>query len=160
MTDPWYSIRKSTKNSQNSFEDNFTNFAQCPVFPQTGNCECHLRDSNNYIQSLERKLEKLKKDSKLVDALSEKREDCWRSLLRSEVNRSSSNGVLIELEERVSDSNSAIQSLYRQIQPIQPITVGETVHILKFEQLEQQQRLEDESTEKEEESRRQSSEKY
>lgn len=102
----------------------------------------------------------MKKGSKLVDALSEKREDCWRSLLRSEVNRSSSNGVLIELEERVSDSNSAIQSLYRQIQPIQPITVGETVHILKFEQLEQQQRLEDESTEKEEESRRQSSEKY
>lgn len=119
---------------------------------------CIVSSKKFFFCCQERKLEKLKKGSKLVDALSEKREDCWRSLLRNELNRSSSNGLLIELEERVSNSNSAVQSLYRQIQPIQPITVGETVHILKFEQLEQQ-RLEDESTQREEESRRQSSAK-
>ncbi|XP_065372361.1 uncharacterized protein LOC135964174 [Calliphora vicina] len=103
-----------------------------------------LSDSETYLQSLERKLEKLKKGSKLVDALSEKRDDCLRSMLQSNSSNGFNNDTLLELEASITNSDSAVQNLYRQIQPVQPVTVGETVHIVKYDQLEEQ-RLEAET---------------
>lgn len=106
-----------------------------------------LPDSEIYLKGLERKLEKLKKSSKLVDALSEKRNDCMRSMLQDNSSNSGfSNDILLELEESLTNSDSAVQHLYRQIQPVRPVTVGETVHILKYDQLEEQS-LEQEKSE-------------
>ncbi|XP_037809097.1 uncharacterized protein LOC119601920 [Lucilia sericata] len=105
-----------------------------------------LPDSETYLQSLERKLEKLKKGSKLVDALAEKREDCLRSMLQNNSSQGLNNDILLELEASITNSDSAVQNLYRQIQPVQPVTVGETVHIVKYDQLEEQ-RLEQEAAE-------------
>ncbi|KAI8130046.1 hypothetical protein FF38_06144 [Lucilia cuprina] len=105
-----------------------------------------LPDSETYLQSLERKLEKLKKGSKLVDALAEKREDCLRSMLQNNSSQGLNNDILLELEASITNTDSAVQNLYRQLQPVQPVTVGETVHIVKYDQLEEQ-RLEQEAAE-------------
>lgn len=86
----------------------------------------------------EHKLEKLKKSSKLVDALSEKRDDCLRSMLQNNSDSTCNNDLLLELETSITNSDSAVQNLYRQLQPVQPVTVGETVHIVKYDQLEEQ----------------------
>ncbi|XP_073817868.1 uncharacterized protein [Musca autumnalis] len=97
-----------------------------------------LPDSQTYLKGLERKLDKLKKNSKLVDALSEKREDCLRSLIQSDLSgNNSNNDLLLELEASL-NTDSAVHNLYRQIQPVQAVTVGETVHIVKYDQLEEQ----------------------
>lgn len=87
----------------------------------------------------ERKLEKLKKGSKLVSALSEKRDECLRSMLQDNSSSISSNNEhLLDLDASVTNTDSAVQNLFRQIQPVQPVTVGETVHIVKYDQLEEQ----------------------
>lgn len=101
----------------------------------------------------ERKLQKLKKSSKLVDALAEKREDCLRSLVQNDIPNggSSQNDLLLDLEASILNNDSAVHNLYRQIQPVQPVTVGETVHIVKYDQLEEQ-RLELEAADEEDDS--------
>ncbi|XP_061387159.1 uncharacterized protein LOC133322127 [Musca vetustissima] len=97
-----------------------------------------LPDSQTYLKGLERKLDKLKKNSKLVEALSEKRDDCLRSLIQSDLSgNNSNNDLMLELEASI-NSDSAVHNLYRQIQPVQAVTVGETVHIVKYDQLEEQ----------------------
>lgn len=85
-----------------------------------------------------------------MEALSEKRDDCLRSMLQETTTNGYNNELLLELEANINNSDSAVQNLYRQIQPIQPVTVGETVHIVKYDQLEEQ-RLEAESNEESEE---------
>lgn len=108
---------------------------------------------DNFIQSLtERKLDNLKKNSKLVDALSEKRNDCLRSLIQNDLSGSGcNNDLLLELETSIVNSDSAVHNLYRQLQPVQPITIGETVHIVKFDQLEEQRLEADEPVAEDEE---------
>ncbi|XP_075147364.1 uncharacterized protein LOC142221491 [Haematobia irritans] len=137
------------------FEDSFTTFVDNNIQGENNSCADNkvehqpLPDSQTYLKSLERKLDKLKKNSKLVDALSEKRNDCLRSLIESDLSANSgrNNDLLLELEASVGNTDSAIQNLYRQIQPVQPVTVGETVHIVKYDQLEEQRLEADESGE-------------
>jgi len=114
------------------FEDNFTSCTtgksvqvnsssiQSTIIP--------LDDTDSYLQGLERKLAKIKKTN-LVKAISEKREDCMRTLLTTE---DTVRDHLLELDTPVSNSE-----LYRHLQPIHPLTVGETVHIVKHDQLDQ-----------------------
>lgn len=82
--------------------------------------------------------------------MSEKRDDCLRSMLQNNSSSTSNNDLLLELETSIINSESTVQNLYRQIQPVQPVTVGETVHIVKYDQLEEQ-RLEAEANEDQEE---------
>lgn len=72
-----------------------------------------------------------------MDALSEKRNDCLRALLGNEPTNGA-NDTLLELESNITNSDSTLQTIYRQIQPVQPVTVGETVNIVEFDQLEEQ----------------------
>ncbi|XP_013106963.2 uncharacterized protein LOC106086724 [Stomoxys calcitrans] len=139
------------------FEDSFTTFSnnnntqEERNFSSDNNKPEHqpLPDSQTYLKSLERKLSNLKKNSKLVDALTEKRNDCLRSLVQSDLSRNGScnNDLLLELEASIGNTDSAVHNLYRQIQPIQPVTVGETVHIVNYDQLEEQRLTADEEAE-------------
>ncbi|XP_058975146.1 uncharacterized protein LOC131801093 [Musca domestica] len=138
-----------TANSALGFEDSFigaenNNCSSDKKRPENTNKSHNkpehqpLPDSQTYLKGLERKLDKLKKNSKLVEALSEKRSDCLRSLIQGDLSGSNSNNdLLLELEASI-NSDSAVHNLYRQIQPVQAVTVGETVHIVKYDQLEEQ----------------------
>lgn len=104
-----------------------------------------------FSSPLERKLNKLKKSSKLLAALSEKRADCLRSFLLNdsiatvdsdEYQSKHWNHEDFQLDEQCSraDPDNVVQTLYRHLQPIQAVTIGETVELIKYDQLEQQQR--------------------
>ncbi|EDW58367.1 uncharacterized protein [Drosophila virilis] len=93
-----------------------------------------LPDSANYLQLLERKLEKVQKGNKLLDSLQEKKEDCMRSLLAS-------NGVPESTLEQLLDFDTPIESgrLHRHLLPVQAVTVGETLQIVQYDALEEQE---------------------
>lgn len=98
---------------------------------------------------LERKLNKLKKSPKLLEALSEKRGECLRTFLKED--ESSLSGHRNRLPEEydhdhedfhlneqcITDSDNVVQNLYRHLQPKQAVTIGETVHLIKHDQLAQ-----------------------
>ncbi|XP_037949280.1 uncharacterized protein LOC119683362 [Teleopsis dalmanni] len=160
MSDPWLSDNKLKNNEQDNelsneapeteattasleFEDNFTTISSASANNTNNNSngtksKNHqpLPDSDSYLRGLERKLEKIKKDSKLVKALAEKREDCLRTLLTDDFPASTQNYDILELDTPVSGAESTVQEICRHIQPVQPITIGETVNIVKYDQLE------------------------
>lgn len=89
---------------------------------------------------VERKLQKIQKESKLIDALGEKRQQCLRSLLQEDIGEHQSttftnNNELLEFETPIANSESTVQGIYRHLQPVQPLSIGEIVHILKYDQL-------------------------
>lgn len=104
---------------------------------------------NKYILSIvvfaERKLKKVQKGSKLLDSLQEKKQDCMRNLLGS-------NGVPASTLEQLLEFDTPIESgrLHRHLLPVQAVTVGETLHIVDHDALEEQK--EEEQEEKEAES--------
>ena len=90
----------------------------------------------------ERKLQKLKKESKLVDALAQAKERSLRDLLNQSQNTSSS-GLLSSLDDSLLDcsngggsGNAAVQEVFRHLQPVQAVTAAERVQILQYDQLE------------------------
>ncbi|XP_055906382.1 uncharacterized protein LOC129941708 [Eupeodes corollae] len=167
MTDPWL-VREKTINqkslensptdlnsnetnfnlsdSQSSlqFEDNFLpthNIANASIEKETTE-HSRLPDSEDYLQSLEKKLKKIKKNPKILEALSEKRAECLRNLL--EDNLFINKDETLELDAPISSGDSAVQELYRHhIQPVQALSVGEIVHIVKYDQLEAEEDLEE-----------------
>lgn len=110
-----------------------------------------LPDSANYLQLLggyiytyvkifyinfnilyeERKLQKVQKGTKLLDSLQAKKEDCMRLLLAS-------NGVPEKTFEQLLEFDTPIESgrLHRHLLPVQAVTVGETLQIVKYDELE------------------------
>ncbi|XP_064550820.1 uncharacterized protein LOC135436968 [Drosophila montana] len=92
-----------------------------------------LPDSANYLQLLERKLEKVQKGNKLLDSLQEKKQDCMRSLLAA-------NGVPETTLEQLLDFDTPIESgrLHRHLLPVQAVTVGETLQIVQYDALAEQ----------------------
>ncbi|XP_036324564.1 uncharacterized protein LOC118737871 [Rhagoletis pomonella] len=91
-----------------------------------------LPDSDNYLRGLERKLQKIKKGASLVEALAEKRNDCLRQLLHS--GDPDNNNAVLALDEPLNNLE-----FYRHLQPVQALSVGELVHIVKHDQLQQEQ---------------------
>uniref|UniRef100_A0A0A1WS98 Uncharacterized protein C15orf57 homolog n=1 Tax=Zeugodacus cucurbitae TaxID=28588 RepID=A0A0A1WS98_ZEUCU len=115
----------------------------------SANCLEPLPDSDNYLRGLERKLQKIKKGANLVEALSEKRNDCLRQLLNS--GDADNNNEVLALDQPLNNIE-----FYRHLQPVQALSVGELVHIVKYDQLQpdqtqktsdQQQELHDEDKE-------------
>ncbi|KAH8417558.1 hypothetical protein KR222_001862, partial [Zaprionus bogoriensis] len=154
--DPWQvknndSIEQQQQNGNiqviEKFEDNFnpnnkaetqtrTSPAQVSESNATGPQRLQpLPDSANYLQLLERKLKKVQKGSKLLDSLQEKKQDCMRNLLGS-------NGAAPATTlEQLLELDTPIESgrLHRHLLPVQAVTVGETLHIVAHDALEQQQ---------------------
>lgn len=167
MTDPWLFQKASQQNNsvengttENGvhqqqgekkleqapleFEDNFAptppkNLSDKPStsikidgINSPAHCLEPLPDSDNYLRGLERKLEKIKKGANLVEALSEKRNDCLRQLLNS--GDADNNNEVLALDEPLNNIE-----FYRHLQPVQALSVGELVHIVKHDQLQQDQ---------------------
>lgn len=96
---------------------------------------------------LERKLNKLKKSPKLLEALSEKRADCLRSFLLDDPLTASNQSTTFQTnqnheefrlnEQCTADSDTVAQNLYRHLQPKQAVTFGERVHFIKHDHLAQ-----------------------
>lgn len=81
---------------------------------------------------IEKKLQKIKKGANLVEALSEKRNDCLRQLLNS--GDADNNNEVLALDQPLNNIE-----FYRHLQPVQALSVGELVHIVKHDQLQQDQ---------------------
>ncbi|EDV44070.1 uncharacterized protein Dana_GF18808 [Drosophila ananassae] len=139
--DPWQV--KNSGNKQESagpadngekFEDNFS--SNGPETNANGKSEGHepLPDSSDYLKLLERKLAKVQKGNKLLDSLRDKRQDCMRGLLASE-------GVPVSIFEQFLELETPIESgrLHRHLLPIQAVNVGETVHIVDHDELQQKE---------------------
>lgn len=127
--DPWLSSDNGRKEETTTlkFEDNFE-----PKEPSD-----RLPDSVQYLESLEKKLARLKeKQSKkdLVQSLEEKHKSCMLRLVSAENNYSVTQEDL-DLDAPVS-SNHPAHALLRHIAPeSQAITLGELVELLKADQL-------------------------
>lgn len=121
---PWLSnelIESKQEIIPQQFEDNFTKSTFQP-----------LPDSEEYLQSLEKKLKKLKTSQTLLNQLKSKREDCISNLLRDN-SRNITNEELLELDTPI---QSSVQEICRHFCPEQPLNVGETVHIIQHDHLE------------------------
>jgi len=129
-TDPWQNNKAiSTASSvQLEFEDNFIPNDHLEV-----DCKNNLPDSKRYLESLEKKLKKLKNDPKILEQLAQKREECLKNLIN---NSFSLDNSYVELDAPVG-GDSAVHDIYRHLYPIQPITVGETFHIINYDQLQE-----------------------
>lgn len=175
MTDPWL-VREKTINQESlensstdtnsnettlnqiesnttlQFEDNFLPTHNSINTSSNNKSSQHSRlpDSEDYLQSLEKKLKKIKKNPKILEALSEKRAECLRNLLEDNlfINKDES----LELDAPISTGDSAVQELYRHIQPVQALSVGETVHIVKYDQLEPEEDIEGDQQQTQEDS--------
>uniref|UniRef100_A0A8D8VUA8 Uncharacterized protein n=3 Tax=Cacopsylla melanoneura TaxID=428564 RepID=A0A8D8VUA8_9HEMI len=109
-------VPSDSSNSLNQFENNF----------ELNNSYTPLDDSENYIQTLEKKLENIKKKTKkehLVESLSEKRESCMRDLLTRGAETVST------LEEDV-DETLESNLTKKWINPQQAIATSELVHLI------------------------------
>lgn len=127
---PWLSnelIESKQEIIPQQFEDNFTKSTFQP-----------LPDSEEYLQSLEKKLKKLKTSQTFLNQLKSKREDCISNLLRDN-SRNITNEELLELDTPI---QSSVQEICRHFCPEQPLNVGETVHIIQHDHLEKSEELE------------------
>ncbi|XP_055381435.1 uncharacterized protein LOC129612019 [Condylostylus longicornis] len=135
-TDPWRINKEPNKTinslSSNSlsleFEDNFTPSEEFQI-----ECTNILPDSKKYLESLEKKLKKLRSDPRILEQLAQKREECLNNLINNSLNLDSN----VEFDTPIG-GDSAVYDIYRHLYPTQPITIGETVHILKYDQLQEE----------------------
>ncbi|XP_037913360.1 uncharacterized protein LOC119653004 [Hermetia illucens] len=150
MTDPW--VVRDGENSINSeltvdseaentngvgFEDDFTSTERNSSANQIQN----LPDSQQYLESLEKKLKRLKRDPNILRQLAAKREEFIGNLLNDNlfINRDDE----LALDAPIVTGESAVHEIYRHLRPVQPLNVGETVNIVHYDQLEEQ-RVQDE----------------
>ncbi|XP_023169169.2 uncharacterized protein LOC111598237 [Drosophila hydei] len=150
--DPWQVTNNSIKQGENGnskviekFEDNFattinkgdtkirTDFdVSIKESNVTGSQPIEpLPDSANYLQLLERKLQKVQRGTKLLDSLQAKKQDCMRSLLASSVVPEPTFEQLLEFDTPIESGR-----LHRHLLPVQAVTVGETLQIVKYDELE------------------------
>ncbi|XP_017859655.1 PREDICTED: uncharacterized protein LOC108611481 [Drosophila arizonae] len=154
QADPWQMTSNSIKQQENgnsrvieTFEDNFTSSINKEETERRASADIDLElkesnvtgpqqleplpDSASYLQLLERKLQKVQKGTKLLDSLQAKKEDCMRSLLAS-------SGVPEKTFEQLLEFDTPIESgrLHRHLLPVQAVTVGETLEIVKYDELE------------------------
>lgn len=144
MNNPWKSsngIEVETKEEivPQQFEDNFTS-GEKPI-SSTSSFQ-PLPDSELYLESLEKKLRKLKSNQKILDQLKSKREDCISNLLRDNYT-SITNDEFLELETPI---QSSVQEICRHFCPEQPLSVGEIVHIIQHDHLDNTEDVKENST--------------
>lgn len=130
--DPWCENSSSegsgTSSQENIFEDSFNNTVTGvkPTDNNVGKFE-KLLDSEEYLKLLDTKLKNLKKSAARPD-----KEQILSNLIRSESKHIV--GILsstdLELDQEVHSSG-----VLRQLVPQQPLTVGETVHLVNADQL-------------------------
>lgn len=154
MTSPWKSLEIKENTSDKitlEFEDNFE---PTPVEFNK------LPDSNEYLLSLgklyfsikikktkngvtifiiaffftENKLKKIKNDPNILRQLTERREECFRNLLNDNIRIQTEQDL--ELEAEVNPELGRANEILRQIRPEQPLSVGEIVHIIKHDHLD------------------------
>jgi len=134
--DPWLAVGSQTSATSssckgNSFDDAFTDGAEAGVVPCDG--FERLPDSAQYLALLEKRLSNLKRRKESGKAFQEHKDEIIGKLLRSESRQLV--GILSETDlqlDREVDSNQ----LLRQLVPKQPRTLGETVHLVKADQLD------------------------
>lgn len=81
--------------------------------------------------------------------MAKKREDCFENLLNSNSTTTTWTNNDVELDDPISShGDSAVQEIYRHICPVQPLNVGEIVHIVKYDQLEEQNSINDQDNQK------------
>ena len=123
LDDPWIiKTIEEVKTDQTTkvlleFEDNFEPSNRLP-------------DSDLYLESLERKLRKIKKNSTVLQQLVEKREACMQRLLNDN-NFAHNSESDLELEKPIERSE-----FVRFIRPEQAQSVAEIVHLVNHDQLE------------------------
>ncbi|XP_052871288.1 uncharacterized protein LOC128276870 [Anopheles cruzii] len=120
------STSRSASLASLEFEDNFDPKLN-PRQPQDN----RLPDSDNYLAVLEKRLDRLKHSSSVLQQLSERREACMRSLLSDSTTL---RGELLELEEPVNNSE-----LLRFIRPVQALSQAEIVRLVHHDQLQKEE---------------------
>lgn len=82
----------------------------------------------------ENKLKKIKNDPNILRQLTERREECFRNLLNDNIRIQTEQDL--ELEAEVNPELGRANEILRQIRPEQPLSVGEIVHIIKHDHLD------------------------
>jgi hypothetical protein len=96
-----------------------------------------LPDSQQYLDLLERRLQKIRKDNGILQQLTQKREECLAHLLNGDTGRLNSDYDL-ELNAQVNSiENGVVLDLIRTMRPEQPLSMGEIVHIIEHDQLQE-----------------------
>lgn len=99
-----------------------------------------------FIFNLERKLQKLRKDTNVTDQLKAHREHCVESLLRGDLTLNTSvNEDLNRLEEEFEESHR--RNITRYLNPEQALNTSELVHIINHDQLDAKREQVEESHE-------------
>ncbi|XP_059616070.1 uncharacterized protein LOC132261308 [Phlebotomus argentipes] len=117
---------QSDSTTEIGFEDNFQPKSE------------RLPDSQEYLDRLESKLRRIKKDPNVLRQLAEKREACLQSLLVDcgdgvQANRE----IDLNLDAPVNSTDfRAAQEIARFLRPEQALSVGEVVHLVKHDQLQ------------------------
>ncbi len=110
-------------------------------------CEERLPDSVEYLARLEAKLNSLRAGNSSCRQQQQSKEAVIASLLRSESSQVLLHGLVLEEEERVLEETVESNPVLRHICPAQPLTRGETVHLVTADELDRrQQRHEEEES--------------
>lgn len=130
--DPWLSNAENNHSQHKcEFEDNFVDKIE------------RLPDSDAYLATLERKLSKIKKTGgitkkdqrDLLNSLEDSRKSCMYRLIAGETGTGTDDDV--DLDAPV-NFNSTTGWLKSQVNPEQPVTVGELVELVKADYLANQ----------------------
>lgn len=118
------------------FEDNFHETHSLSNSGINQNFE-KLPDSAEYLAALEKRLAKIKKNPDTIKQLQTRRELAFRELLESDA---PSNTILtdsqLDLDATVQlTENRTANEIIRHIQPVQALTAGEVVPIIKHDHL-------------------------
>jgi Coiled-coil domain containing 32 len=95
-----------------------------------------LPDSQQYLELLQRKLKKVRKDNGVVNQLKQKREEALEHLLVGSDRLNNDYDLELESSTNVIE-NGVVLEFIRQVRPEQPLCVGEIVHIIKHDQLQE-----------------------
>lgn len=131
------------------FEDNFQE-THSPTSSTSNNQDFEkLPDSAEYLATLEKRLAKIKKNPDTIKQLQSRRELAFRELLESDA---PSNTILtdsqLDLDATVQlTENRTANEIIRHIQPVQALTAGEVVPIIKHDHLRTKEEEEEEKTE-------------
>ncbi|KAG4078393.1 hypothetical protein HA402_013103 [Bradysia odoriphaga] len=124
---PWCESGESGTTTQTTFEDNFTSTSTEK-----------LPDSEEYLESLEKKLNKLKTNTSVLKQLTDRREECMEKLLNGTIDLPTNSDLDFD-----DSSNRPVLQLVRHIIPEQALNTTELVHIIKHDHLAATETTED-----------------
>jgi len=90
-----------------------------------------------FVFIVEQKLRKIKNNTSILKQLQERREYCLENLLNTDINITTDNDLKLDCPIQ-SDFGNKGGELLRYINPEQPITHGEIIHIIKYDQLDEE----------------------